>query len=113
MDCIFCKIIKGDIPCKEVYRDDLILAFHDIAPQAPKHVVVIPIEHIPSLMDIKDQHNEIMSRIICRIPEIVKKAKLDPQSLRLVSNCGPDGGQTVFHLHFHLLSGRKFQWPPG
>ena len=107
MDCIFCKIIDGSIPSNKVYEDDKMLAFHDIAPQAPVHVVMIPKLHIESMNDITQENCDAVAHIISKIPEIAKSVNLD--SYRIVNNCGLDAGQTVFHIHFHLLGGKKLE----
>lgn len=111
-NCIFCKIASGEIPSKVVYEDDFVKAFHDIEPQAPIHVVVIPKEHIESLDHVSDVHKELLGHIFLSIKEIAKDLDLN-NGYRVVSNCGDLGGQTVGHVHFHLLGGRQLQWPPG
>ena len=111
-DCIFCKIAKGEIPSKKVYEDDKVLVFHDLEPQAPVHVLLIPKDHIKSLDDIEDEHAELMGYIMTKIKEIAKTLELE-NGYRLVINCGEDGNQTVGHLHFHILGKRKMIWPPG
>ncbi|QXM06198.1 histidine triad nucleotide-binding protein [Crassaminicella indica] len=111
-DCIFCKIIAKEIPSKVVYEDDYIMAFHDIEPQAPTHVVIIPKEHIASLNDLSDEHNNLIGHIFLSIKNIANTLGLK-EGYRVVSNCGDLGGQTVDHIHFHLLGGRQLQWPPG
>lgn len=113
MDCLFCKIIKGEIPSKKIYEDELIFAFHDISPQAPIHFLVIPKKHIPSMLEIKEPDREIMGHLMAKIPEIANQLGLDSESIRMVNNCGSGAGQTVFHIHFHILAGRPFGWPPG
>lgn len=110
--CIFCKIIQGEIPSKKVFEDDEIYAFEDADPKAPVHILIIPKEHIESAADITAQNSATVGRIFERIAVIAKEQGLD-NGFRVVSNCGSDGGQTVSHLHFHLLGGREFQWPPG
>ncbi len=105
MDCIFCKIIAGDIPSTKVYEDDLMYAFRDINPQAPVHVLVIPKKHIPSLDGVTAENSDIVRAIFEKIPEIAKAEGLE-NGYRLVSNCGPDACQTVHHLHFHILGGK-------
>lgn len=105
-DCIFCKIIAGDIPSKKVYEDDLMLAFCDIAPQAPVHVLVIPKAHIPSVDGITAENSAIVAAIFEKIPQIAKAQGLE-NGYRVISNCGPDACQTVPHLHFHILGGKK------
>jgi len=113
-NCIFCKIISGEIPSKKVYEDDRILCFHDLNPQAEIHVLIIPKLHVSTLLDLKPEHSEIMGYIMTKLPEISSLLNISAQDgFRLVVNCGEKAGQTVFHLHFHLLSGRAFGWPPG
>lgn len=106
MDCIFCKIIKGEIPSNKVYEDETVLAFHDIAPQMPVHVIVIPKQHIECAAEI----NESNSAVVAHIFEVIAKIGKDMglvNGYRIINNCGEDGGQTVKHLHFHLLGGEK------
>ena len=105
MDCIFCKIISGEIPSKKAYEDDKIVAFYDIAPQAPVHIVIIPKEHIESMNGITAENSSVVSHIFEVIPKIAVENNLG-DGYRVVSNCGANGGQTVFHLHFHLLGGK-------
>lgn len=112
-DCIFCKIINGDIPSKKVYEDDKVLAFHDISAAAPVHVLVIPKEHIESANVINEKNSEIVAHIFIVINKIVKELNINETGYRVVNNCGEDGGQTVQHMHFHVLGGRNLQWPPG
>ncbi|QZY56545.1 histidine triad nucleotide-binding protein [Crassaminicella profunda] len=111
-DCIFCKIASKEIPSKLVYEDDYMMAFHDIEPQAPTHVVIIPKEHIGSLDDLSNEHKNLIGHIFLSIKDIAKALDLR-EGYRVVSNCGELGGQTVGHIHFHLLGGRQLQWPPG
>lgn len=112
-DCIFCKIIKGDIPCNKVYEDEKVLAFNDINPEAPVHILVIPKDHIQSVNEINDENSQIISHIFKVINKLVVDLNVDKTGYRVVNNCGDDGGQTVNHIHFHLLAGRNLQWPPG
>jgi len=112
-NCIFCKIIRGEIPSNKVYEDDLILAFHDIEPQAPNHIIIIPKEHIASANELKSNHAELVGRIFLAAAKIAYEQGFSDAGYRIVNNCGEDGGQTVEHLHFHLLAGRSLQWPPG
>ena len=105
MDCIFCKIIKGDIPSTKVYEDELVYAFRDINPQAPTHILVIPKAHIESVNGISAENSNVVAHIFEVIPQIAKAEGLDG-GYRVVSNCGSDAGQTVFHLHFHILGGK-------
>ena len=111
-DCIFCKIIDGDIPSNKVYEDEEILCFHDLEPQAPVHVLIIPKVHISSLDEVKEEHAELIGHLLAKVPEIASLLGLS-NGYRLINNCGSDGMQTVQHLHFHLLGGRKMGWPPG
>ncbi len=109
---IFKKIIDGEIPADILYEDEHCLAFRDISPQAPTHVLVIPKEEIESLAHAEDQHKELLGHILLVIRDLAKKFGLE-NGYRVVANTGADGGQTVFHLHFHLMGKRKLQWPPG
>jgi len=111
-ECIFCKIICGEIPSNKVYEDDRVLAFHDINPTAPVHVLVIPKEHLTSLTEVNDNQLELIGYMHGIIRNIAKDLGL-ANGYRVVNNCGPDGGQEVKHLHFHLLGGKKLTWPPG
>lgn len=104
MDCLFCKIVAGDIPSTKVYEDEKVLAFRDIAPQAPTHILVIPKEHIPSVDGVNAENAELVSHIFTLIPQIARQEGLTG-GYRVVSNCGTDAGQTVPHLHFHILGG--------
>ncbi len=105
-NCLFCKIIAGEIPSTKVYEDDSVLAFRDIAPMAPTHVLVIPKAHIGSVAEITAENSAVVSHIFEVIPAIAKAEGLE-NGYRVVSNCGDDAGQTVHHLHFHILGGRK------
>ena len=107
-DCIFCKIIKGDIPCTKVYEDDAILAFDDIHPMAPVHVVLIPKKHLATLMDV-DPGAEMTGRLIAATQKVAQIKNVAASGFRTVFNCNADGGQVVFHLHLHLLGGRKLE----
>ena len=110
-DCLFCKIIAGDIPSTKVYEDDTVLAFRDIAPQAPTHFLVIPKAHIPSCAAVTAENSAVVAHIFEVIAKVTKE--LGIESFRVVSNCGEQAGQTVHHLHFHVLAGRDLSWPPG
>ncbi|MBQ7922942.1 MAG: histidine triad nucleotide-binding protein [Clostridia bacterium] len=105
-DCLFCKIIAGTIPSNKVYEDDDMLAFHDINPEAPVHVLVIPKAHIPSMDGVTAENSCAVAKIFEKIPEIAKMAGIT-NGYRLISNCGEDAGQTVHHLHFHIVGGTK------
>lgn len=111
-DCLFCKIVAGQIPSTKVYEDDAVYAFLDIEPQAPFHAVVIPKEHIASAAEISPENSAVIARIYEAIAKIAKAEQLE-NGFRVVTNCGADGGQTVGHLHFHLLARRNLAWPPG
>ena len=111
-DCLFCKIIKGDIPSSKVYEDDMVYAFNDIAPAAPVHVLIIPKEHITSAADINADNSHLVAHIFEVAAKIAKEKGLS-DGFRVVTNCGDSAGQTVKHLHFHLLAGRDMTWPPG
>jgi histidine triad (HIT) family protein len=112
-DCLFCKIFRREIPAKEVFRNDEIVAFEDIRPVAPTHVIVIPKEHIPSVHDLTDTHGPMLGRMIGVANRIADERKIDREGYRLVLNKGPQAGQSVYHLHLHLLGGRGMGWPPG
>ena len=111
-DCLFCKIIKGEIPSSKVYEDELVYAFNDIAPAAPVHILIIPKEHITSAADINADNSKYVSHIFEVAAKIAEEKGLS-DGFRVVTNCGDSAGQTVKHLHFHLLAGRDFTWPPG
>ena len=110
-DCLFCKIIAGEIPSSKVYEDDLCYAFHDIDPQAPTHFLVIPKEHIGSCGEITAENSAVVAHMFQVISKVAKEQGIE--SFRVVSNCGEQAGQTVPHLHFHVLAGRDMTWPPG
>ena len=112
-DCLFCKIIAGDIPSANVYEDDMMLAFRDIEPQAPEHIVIVPKAHIKSANELDEENIKYIAHIWSQIPEIAKQLGIAENGYRVVNNCGKDGGQTVGHLHFHLMGGREFGWPAG
>lgn len=112
MDCLFCKIINGEIPSSKVYEDDTVFAFRDIAPQAPTHILIIPKQHIKSAAEIDESNSAVISHIFEVASKIAKQEGLD-DGFRIVNNCGDVAGQTVKHLHFHLMGGREFTWPAG
>ncbi|MCL2069299.1 MAG: histidine triad nucleotide-binding protein [Oscillospiraceae bacterium] len=112
MDCLFCKIIAGDIPARKAYEDDDILAFYDISPAAPVHILLIPKAHIAGADEITRENSGIAARIFEAAAKLAQELKLE-RGLRIVTNIGEHGGQTVGHLHFHLLGGRQMSWPPG
>ncbi len=113
MDCLFCKIVRGDIPVKKVYEDDRVLAFEDLNPQAPVHILVIPKKHISTSLDVTAQDNETIGLMLQAANLIAREKGVAEKGFRLVINCNSDAGQTVFHIHLHMLAGRKMQWPPG
>lgn len=112
-DCLFCKIAKGEVPSTKVYEDERVYAFLDIAPQAPKHIVIIPKEHIGSANEICDDNMSVVGYVFAAAAKIAKEQGFAEAGYRIVNNCGKDGGQTVGHLHFHMLAGRLLGWPPG
>ncbi len=111
-DCLFCKIVAGEIPSTKIYEDDFVYAFADIDPQAPFHAIVIPKQHITSAAEVNEENSYLMAAIFEAIAKIAKQENLD-NGFRVVNNCGNDGGQTVHHIHFHLLARRNLAWPPG
>lgn len=112
-DCIFCKIAKGEIPAKKVYEDETVLAFHDIDGKAPVHVLVIPKKHIPNIISFGQEDGDLQRHIFEVIQKVAQDMGVSQSGFRVVANTGVDGGQTVEHLHFHILGGRSLQWPPG
>ena len=112
-DCLFCKIVAGEIPSKKIYEDDKVLAFYDISAAAPVHFLVIPKEHISSANELDEKNSNIVSHIFMVINKIVRELNIADSGYRIVNNCGADGGQTVNHLHFHVLGARELKWPPG
>ena len=112
-ETIFSKIIRKEIPAKIVYEDSEILAFHDIAPQAPVHILIIPKEFIATANDITEKQASLVGKLTITAAKIAKDLGLSEKGYRLVMNCNQDGGQAVYHIHLHLLAGRKLSWPPG
>jgi len=112
-DCIFCRIIAGEIPSERVHEDEVVVAFRDINPQAPTHIVIIPRKHVPSLDHIVDQDDIILGHIVRIAARIARSEGIAEGGYRLVANCGAAAGQSVDHVHFHLLGGRQMEWPPG
>jgi len=113
MPTIFSKIISGEIPADIVYQDQQVLAFRDIAPQAPTHILIIPIEEIATTNDLTEQHEPLIGHMMVVAAQIARQQGVADGGYRLVMNCNRDGGQEVYHLHLHLLAGRKMSWPPG
>lgn len=112
VDCLFCKIVAGEIPSTKIYEDENVYAFADIDPQAPFHAIVIPKKHISSAAEIDGNNSVLISKVFEAIAKIAKQENLE-NGFRVVNNCGADGGQTVGHIHFHLLARRNLAWPPG
>ncbi len=112
-NCLFCKIAAGAIPSKIVYQDEDVVAFEDINPQAPKHILLIPRQHIASIADLTLNDGPILAKLFITAQKLAHDMGIDESGYRFLTNVGPDAGQSVYHLHFHLLGGRKFGWPPG
>jgi histidine triad (HIT) family protein len=113
MDCLFCKIANGEIPAKIDYQDDNVVAFADINPQAPVHLLIIPRQHINTLNDLRPEELPIVGDLVRIAGQLAKKHQISEDGYRLVMNCNANGGQSVFHIHMHLLGGRLMAWPPG
>jgi histidine triad (HIT) family protein len=111
-DCLFCRIVSGEIPAKVVHRDDEIVAFRDIAPQAPVHVLIVPVRHLASVHEVADSDAALLGRLLLAAKRIARSEGIG-DGYRLVTNHGVDAGQSVLHLHVHLLGGRPMGWPPG
>lgn len=111
--CLFCKMVAGEIQPDKVYEDEHVLAFRDISPQAPMHVLIVPKVHIATLNDLEAGHAELVGRLYLAAGQIARREGVAEKGFRTVMNCNADGGQTVFHLHVHLLGGRRMTWPPG
>ncbi|MBM7623148.1 histidine triad nucleotide-binding protein [Sporohalobacter salinus] len=112
-DCIFCKIANHEMDSDIVYEDGKVIAFRDLEPQAPVHILIVPKEHIATTLDLTEKDNELIGHIYQVASEIAEEEDIAEDGFRVVNNCNESGGQTVFHLHFHLLGGRNLQWPPG
>ena len=112
-NCLFCKIIAGDIPADVVFESDDVVAFRDINPQAPTHVVIIPKRHISTINDLAESDTDVLGRLYLAAKEIATKEGISEPGYRTVMNCNAAAGQTVFHIHLHLLGGRDLSWPPG
>jgi histidine triad (HIT) family protein len=112
-DCLFCKIFAGEVPSKEVIREDDVLAFEDLRPVAPTHVIVIPKEHIPTARDLGAKNAPLLSKMFEVANRIAAQRKIEREGYRLTINTGPNAGQSVYHLHLHVLGGRAMGWPPG
>ncbi len=112
-DCLFCKIVNGEIPTDFVYEDENVIAFRDINPQAPTHILIVPRAHIETLNDVKQSHNKLLGAMQITASQIAEKEGIHERGYRTVFNCNREAGQTVFHIHLHLLGGRRMSWPPG
>lgn len=113
MSCVFCEIVAGRSPARVVYDDDQLVAFHDIRPQAPTHVLVIPREHFTSLLDLEPENDGLAGALVRKARDLARDMGLGQRGFRLVMNCGDDSGYSVYHIHLHLLGGRQLAWPPG
>ncbi len=113
MACLFCRIVQGEIPSNTVYQDEQVLAFRDINPQAPVHILVVPKEHLTDLRDLSEENQSLAGHILYVASQLAEREGLRARGYRVVANTGEAAGQTVPHLHFHLLGGRDFGWPPG
>lgn len=113
MDCLFCKIAAGEIPAKILYHDDTVVAFEDINPQAPNHILIIPHKHIETLNDLHDEDSELIGHMVQSAAMLAKQLNIADEGYRVVMNCNEGAGQSVFHIHIHLLGGRRLTWPPG
>ena len=112
-ECLFCKMVSGVIPCDKVHENEYVLAFRDIDPKAPTHILIIPKKHITTLNEINENDQELLGELLLTAKKIAKDEGIDTSGYRTVFNCNSDGGQTVFHIHMHLLGGRPMDWPPG
>ncbi|WP_349572586.1 histidine triad nucleotide-binding protein [Azotobacter salinestris] len=112
MDCLFCKIAAGEIPARKLYEDDLVVAFHDIGPQAPVHFLVIPKRHIPTLNDLSEEDRLLAGHLLFTAQRLAREQGCE-EGFRVVMNCNEQGGQTVYHIHMHVLGQRQMHWPPG
>jgi histidine triad (HIT) family protein len=112
-DCLFCGIVEGKVRAEIVYRDETVVAFKDIVPRAPVHILIIPSAHIPTVSDLKPSDGGVVGAIFLAAAKLAEQFGISASGYRVVVNCGPDAGQSVFHLHYHLLGGRKMGWPPG
>lgn len=112
-DCIFCKIIKKEIPSKIVYEDDMVIAFEDVNPQAPVHLLIVPRKHIPTLLDLTPEDNQLIGHIFLTANNLAKNKGISVSGFRTVFNCNKDAGQAVYHIHLHIFGGRGMAWPPG
>jgi histidine triad (HIT) family protein len=113
MPCLFCEIVAGRIPARVLYQDSEIVAFHDVSPQAPSHTLIIPRRHITSLLELTPEDDLLIGSLVRKARDLAQQAGLAENGFRLVFNCGDDAGYSVYHIHLHLIGGRKLGWPPG
>ena len=113
MGCIFCKIVERKLPAKIIYEDELVIAFEDINPQAPTHTLLIPKKHIPTVLDIEEQDNALVGYLFQIAKKVARDKNIAERGFRLVMNCNPESGQEIYHIHLHVLGGRRMHWPPG
>ncbi|MFN2432089.1 MAG: histidine triad nucleotide-binding protein [Gemmatimonadota bacterium] len=111
--CLFCRIVAGEVPAKLLHQDERVVAFRDVNPKAPFHALIVPVEHVATLDDLGEGQSGLAGEVVLRATRLAREHGLAEGGYRLVWNCGVDAGQTVFHLHLHLLGGRGFSWPPG
>ena len=112
-DCLFCKIRDGEIPCDKVYENEDVIAFRDVNPQAPTHVLIVPVKHISTVNDLEESDKDVVGRMLLAAKNIAASEGIAEDGYRLVMNCNARAGQTVFHIHLHLRGGRMLTWPPG
>jgi len=112
-DCLFCRIVRGEVPSERVHEDETVVAFRDIAPRAPTHVLVIPRQHIESAAELGETHGPLLGRLFEVAADVARREGIEERGYRIVTNVGPDAGQSVPHLHLHVLGGRPMTWPPG
>ena len=112
-DCLFCRIIKGDIPARKVYEDDQVVVIEDIAPVAPLHLLILPRQHLVNALDVHQEHEGLIGHVFSVAAKLARERGVADAGFRIVNNNNADAGQSVFHIHFHLLAGRHLQWPPG
>ena len=113
MDCIFCKVAAHDVPARTVFENERLIAFHDLFPQAPTHILIIPKTHYATLNDVPASDSALLGEMMSTATQIAKEIGVDESGYRVVMNCNKDGGQSVYHIHLHLLAGRQLGWPPG
>jgi histidine triad (HIT) family protein len=113
MPCLFCGIVSGKVPSRKAYEDDTVVAFHDVKPQAPTHVLIVPRKHVSSLNDLAPEDDALVGAMVRRARDLAAQAGLAERGYRLVLNCGDDAGYSVYHIHLHLVGGRVLGWPPG